>query len=364
MFIKRLLLGQQPFDEAGDFLAFRYTFGLLLMWAVMPILALFILADWSGTNPIGRHGTTIRVHFIASAVLIWALRSRPRLLLPVIWTYAVASLCVHLSGFIFVPADELRLVWFYSLIACTYILLGKAPGALFTLAAIVGVLIANHHLAHPTSERGMGTFITSLISMSVIFHVFIDRIVYFHGAMAASKEELRKLSERDPLTGVLNGRAFLQACQRLMSLGERNGTVGAVLFIDLDHFKNVNDQHGHDAGDAVLRAVATCMARRLRQSDVLGRVGGEEFVAFLPSTDAGGAMLVAEELRKDIQQAKPVTPGGVALEVTASIGVALQQPGTTSFEDLQRMADQAMYQSKSNGRNRVTLFSDGKRPAK
>jgi len=141
-----------------------------------------------------------------------------------------------------------------------------------------------------------------------------------------------------------------------MRLGTRQSTPYAVLFIDLDHFKRVNDQHGHDAGDAVLKSVAACMARRLRQSDMLGRVGGEEFVAFLPATDTHGAMTLAEALREDIQAAQPQLADGARLEVTASIGVA---PGTSvpsTLDELQRRADQAMYRAKAAGRNRVTLF--------
>jgi len=353
---RRLFLGDVQFGEADGYLRFQYAFAMILMWAGLPLLALFIAGDLSGANVIATHGRTVRAYFVLSCVLIWLLRGHKQRVVPVVWVFALSTLLVHCSGFMFVPEDESRLVWFYSLNAGVYILLGRRVGALFTVASMVAVVVGNGHLAAPISQRGMTTFLASLVSLSVIFHAFTQRTEAFFKAMVASNARLRHLSDHDPLTGVFNARAFAQTCDRLMRLGTRQSTPYAVLFIDLDHFKRVNDQHGHDAGDAVLKTVAACMARRLRQSDVLGRVGGEEFVAFLPATDTQGAMTLAEALRQDIQAAQPELANGARLEVTASIGVA---PGTSvpsTLDELQRRADQAMYQAKAAGRNRVTLF--------
>lgn len=352
---KHLLLGRVQFDAAEEYLAFKYAFALILMWAGLPLLALFIAGDLTGANSIGLHRWTVRAYFLLSCLLIALLRGRKQWFAPAVWVFAVASLGVHLSGFIFVPQDELRLVWFYSLIAGVYILLGRRAGALFTVASVALVLACNPHQPAPISSRGLGTFITSLVSLSVIFHVFTQQTTSFFLGMLRSNERLRQLSEQDPLTGLLNARAFAQACDRLVRLAERHGTGYAVLFVDLDHFKRVNDQYGHDAGDCVLRTVAEVMRQRLRQSDVLGRVGGEEFVIFLPDTDATGAMRLAEDLRRDIEASCPRIGQAQPLCVTASIGVAPGRAGG-NLESLQKQADQAMYLAKAAGRNRVTLF--------
>jgi len=255
-----------------------------------------------------------------------------------------------------VPADELRLVWFYSLIAGVYILLGRRAGAAFTVGTVFVVLLGNAHQMAPVSSRAMGTFLASLVSLSVIFHAFTQRTMSFYLQMVHSNERLRHLSEHDPLTGVLNGRAFAQACDSLIRLAARHGASYAVLFIDLDHFKRVNDEHGHDAGDLVLRTVAGALKGRLRASDLLGRVGGEEFVVFLPDTDRAGALQLAEHLRCDIEVSCPRIAEGVTLNVTASIGVAIAAQVGGGLESLQRQADQAMYKAKAMGRNRVTAF--------
>lgn len=360
---RKWLLGPVVFNEGEEYLAFKYTFALLMLWVTMPLLALFIAGDVAGINRVGWHGLTIQLYFTACVVMILVLRGHRTRFYPVVWAFAWMSLGVHISGFVFVPDDENRLLWFLSLVVGVYILLGRRAGALIATASVVAVVVCNRHVEHAISERGMGTFITSLVSMSVIFHVFTSRSVLFHRAMVVSQAQLRELSDRDPLTGVLNARGFARQCEQLLQLSHRRGEACAALFVDLDHFKRVNDQHGHEAGDVVLRCVAQVLTQRLRRSDVLGRIGGEEFVAFLPATDEAGAMQLAEALRRDIEASHPETPAGVRLTVTASIGVAAQlavQPGPqASLQSLQRDADAAMYAAKAAGRNRVSVLRLG-----
>jgi len=129
------------------------------------------------------------------------------------------------------------------------------------------------------------------------------------------------MATRDMLTGVLNARAYYEICDSLINLATRNSTPYSVLFIDLDHFKSINDNYGHAAGDIVLRSVANCIQGGLRNSDVMGRIGGEEFSVFLPNTDAIAATQVAEQLRQSIEVLMP-SFGDRQLKITASIGVA------------------------------------------
>ncbi len=355
--LRKVLLGSAKFGDGEEFLQFKYSFALAMLWITLPLLLLFIAGDLSGANRVGLHGYTIRAYFLLCCALVLMIRNRPDRLVMGVWVFALASLGVHLSGFLFVPEDESRLVWFYSLIAGTYILLGRRAGAAIAVASIATVAVANGHLAVPVSARGMGTFYASVVSLSVIFHVFTSRSVSFHQAMVSSQARLRHLSDHDPLTGALNARSFTRQCEQLMQLARREGSAFALLFIDLDHFKSVNDQHGHDAGDAVLRAVADALRNRLRRTDLLGRIGGEEFVVFLPGADAGNAMTVAEALRLDIQSLRIGTAAGVTLVITASIGVSADTAEGLSLQALQRQADQAMYQAKAGGRNRVSSLA-------
>ena len=131
------------------------------------------------------------------------------------------------------------------------------------------------------------------------------------------------------------------------------------MFIDLDHFKSVNDTYGHAAGDIVLRTVAECLSKNIRKSDSLGRIGGEEFSIFLPNTEMKGAVDLAEKARRAIESLMPDI-GDQRLKITASIDVARNEHGQQTMKDIQHQTEQAMYEAKGKGRNRVSSFQEMK----
>jgi two-component system cell cycle response regulator len=170
--------------------------------------------------------------------------------------------------------------------------------------------------------------------------------------MTVLHEDARRLATTDPLTGLLNRRAFLDALTRERSRADRHQFPISLLLLDVDHFKSVNDRHGHAAGDTVLRGVAEVLARVARRSDYVGRWGGEEFVLALAQTGGAGAEVAAERLRRGISRAVHAMPGGAELKVTVSIGVA-SSDSPWSPESLIGAADRAMYLAKDRGRDRV-----------
>jgi two-component system cell cycle response regulator len=172
--------------------------------------------------------------------------------------------------------------------------------------------------------------------------------------MAALVEDTRRLASTDPLTGLMNRRSFLDALGREHSRAARHGLPMALAMVDVDHFKRVNDTHGHDVGDLVLRAVAASLADVARKSDLVARWGGEEFVVFLPQTGAAGARIAAERLRRAIAALRPVTSGGVEVPISASFGLA-STSSAAPVEELLARADRALYLAKERGRNRVEL---------
>ena len=164
--------------------------------------------------------------------------------------------------------------------------------------------------------------------------------------------ELRLLATLDGLTGAMRRSSFLSSGTRDLSLARRQGASLTCLMIDADRFKQINDQWGHATGDTVLRRMANAIRSELRASDTLGRMGGEEFCAFLPGTDLEGAMKVAERVRSAIAALRVETSLGL-VQVTASIGAAELGPQDAKPEDLIQRADQALYDAKDLGRNRV-----------
>lgn len=167
-------------------------------------------------------------------------------------------------------------------------------------------------------------------------------------------EEVSFLAERDPLTGLYNRRVFGQRLHAEIARAQRSGQGFAVVSIDLDHFKQINDRHGHPMGDQVLCLLAGLVRDSVRAQDVAARLGGEEFALLLPATDAAGAVALAERLKAELAAAQiPLAEGG-ALTVTFSAGVALWRAEADEASML-RDVDRALYRAKAAGRNRVQV---------
>lgn len=169
----------------------------------------------------------------------------------------------------------------------------------------------------------------------------------------AYEAELERLARTDGLTGLWNRRYFVELCGREMNRAERDATPLSLLMIDLDHFKAVNDRHGHAAGDAVLCALAGHFRSQLRLIDVIGRLGGEEFGVGLPAIGLDEALGVAERMRAGLE-GLDIDAAGAQLRCTVSIGIA-EWNGSESFDVLLARADAALYAAKRQGRNRVLV---------
>ena len=168
------------------------------------------------------------------------------------------------------------------------------------------------------------------------------------------EEQLRELARTDSLTGLANRRGFEERLEEEWRRALRKGSSFALILLDVDHFKQFNDEFGHSAGDDCLKQVATTLSRCRRMSDFPARVGGEEFALLLPETDSEGALVVAETVRQQVEAAGILHPRSPHAVVTASIGVAAFQPQPNrTASDVVRASDQAMYVAKRAGRNRV-----------
>jgi len=175
-------------------------------------------------------------------------------------------------------------------------------------------------------------------------------------ALVAANRELEQLATRDALTGVHNRRRFDDRLAECFEVGQRTAQGFAVLLLDADHFKKVNDTYGHPTGDAVLQKMARLLTEHTRSVDFVARYGGEEFVVLLPHTpDGDGALAVAEKIRAAIAEAAFPGPG----RMTVSIGASTWQPADRGASAVVERADAALYQAKAGGRNRAMLAPQG-----
>jgi diguanylate cyclase (GGDEF)-like protein len=176
------------------------------------------------------------------------------------------------------------------------------------------------------------------------------RTKWLQDELRTRNAELDRVSRIDMLTNIYNRRHLDEHLRSVISAARRHDRTIGVLIVDIDHFKNVNDEHGHLAGDAVLREVAARLAQAMRTEDALGRWGGEEFLAVLTDTPPEGVRVMAERLRQVIAAAPFTLDDGSQIRVTVSVGHA---SGTEDAEVLVHRADDALYVAKAEGRNRV-----------
>jgi diguanylate cyclase (GGDEF)-like protein/PAS domain S-box-containing protein len=187
---------------------------------------------------------------------------------------------------------------------------------------------------------------SQLVGVAVVFQDIARR--------KAMELELTRLATTDALTGVANRRRFVQELELELARAKRFGQPAAFLMVDIDHFKRVNDTHGHATGDAVLRHLAELSRRRLRGIDLFGRLGGEEFGILLPGTNGDGALQCAESFRRYVAET-PLQGGAGPIPFTISIGLTLFQPGDDVPDSILARADAALYRAKEGGRNRVEV---------
>jgi diguanylate cyclase (GGDEF)-like protein len=194
----------------------------------------------------------------------------------------------------------------------------------------------------------LDTSLAFRVVTEVVYLVVVGVAITGLSQLRRTQEQLELLATRDSLTNVLNARAFAAELAQELGRNRRYGRPLALIYLDLDDFKKVNDAHGHATGDAVLRLVADAMRSAVRQADLVGRLGGDEFGVLMPETDGAVAHAAAARLVTGIRTVFRGTPS-----VTASIGVVAVAGTEAGSDELLRKADQAMYEAKRAGKDRV-----------
>ncbi|MEQ8345301.1 MAG: GGDEF domain-containing protein [Sneathiellaceae bacterium] len=219
-------------------------------------------------------------------------------------------------------------------------------GLFFLVRAIYSAgLVSSTQMAEPSWD-------VNLVMLEGILITVLAAMTYTTMVTEYLQADLRRQAERDPLTGIHNRRAFDARARQAIERARRSGDLVALLYLDLDHFKSINDRFGHPAGDEVLRRVADIVGASLRKTDLSARLGGEEFAVLLPRTDAGAAWVIAERIRHGMEEFS-FDLEGESVRATLSIGVAVFDGTGDDLERLSQRADQALYRAKQEGRNRT-----------
>lgn len=222
--------------------------------------------------------------------------------------------------------------------------------ALFAFYIGMYELSRRHGAQAPLDASGLS--IVHAFNVAVVFAMAAYTARYYYGSVLRAERRLEDQAATDPLTGLSNRRRLASLAAERIAQARQAGGPTAVVIADIDHFKRINDTHGHDAGDRVLVHVADLLARNSRAQDLLARWGGEEFLLVMPTSGLDDALAVAERMRHAVAR-QPAGHGADAIAASVSLGVAELRSGE-SLEAAIARADRALYASKDAGRNRVT----------
>lgn len=291
-------------------------------------------------------------HFLAGRVLLGGLILAAQAMMAInAWSLrygrvALVPFWLMILGFMVAVCESIHRLglggtyWAFPAMLVCYCMLQRRLALLLSVSTLlVSTALVWHGLGLSVALRFGTTLALTVIMINVVLNVLGDL-----------QRALLEQALTDPLTGAYNRRHLAQQLGQLARPESDVSGVNALLAIDIDHFKTINDRHGHAVGDAVLVSCVAALSARKRQSDMLFRTGGEEFVLLLPRTSVTDAQQVAESLRARIAET-PFLPGH---PITVSIGVGMQQP-RHSVDDWLGAADRALYQAKHKGRNRVEM---------
>lgn len=249
--------------------------------------------------------------------------------------------------------------------------LGISAGMPYVVLPLLGLLARSSKLIIATAIAGtvlvgIGMWLSPAglaLEAALINRVMSTALIWVTAGMALRhlyvgnqlQQQLRDLAATDPLTGLYNRRHVFEVLHRELKRYERYRESLALILIDADHFKQINDRWGHVVGDATLRFIAETCMKSVRETDLVGRFGGEEFVILLPHTTCDEAAVVAERIRLATYNASAKERGDAA-KVTLSLGVTEAGPGISTFDDILKSADEALYAAKHAGRDRVATL--------
>ncbi|MEZ5425699.1 MAG: GGDEF domain-containing protein [Pyrinomonadaceae bacterium] len=214
-------------------------------------------------------------------------------------------------------------------------------------------MIFNSHDSELFVSTNIHTLVFGLVFISILILTFSFSLMINDKFMA----EILRLATLDALTEIYNRAALEKLINKEMDRSKRYGLPMSILLLDLDHFKKVNDNYGHQVGDFTLKTLVQSITKVLRDHDILGRFGGEEFMILLPDTDLKNSQIVAERVRRMVEKTK-IRMGKTTLKVTISIGLATLRKEGDNFQDLFRRADLGLYKAKQTGRNRVVAIRE------
>ena len=250
-------------------------------------------------------------------------------------------------------SEEIGMLWFVVITVAAFISSGIRLGIVTAVLSAILLFIIKSVYKVEFDDFSLLTVLSSLFIVSMMLYYFTKKIDDFSRDLGEQNCRLDRLASSDALTGIMNRRVFLEVANKYLYQSRRSENNFYFLMLDIDHFKSINDNHGHKEGDKILISFAEHLEHMLRENDLFGRLGGEEFGVVIIEKNDTAAIAVAEKIRLAIETKMHKIEGKV-LPITVSIGVSLNCHDC-SLEEVMHSADEAMYEAKRLGRNRVSF---------
>lgn len=314
--------------DVGFFFLFLFLGSPILAWINVISVSMYVFAYWA----LGEQRNQLAISLIWAEVIIHAALG----IVLIGWGSGF-----HYYLLMFIPALFVSMG------------LKKAVLALLGLWSYYAGLYLLMWFIEPLQPIAPGALVAvNLFNLSAVFAMFSYLSFFYLKMVTTANRELRKMATTDPLTRLFNRRHMTYLAKKELARYERNGHPVSFIVLDIDHFKMINDQHGHEAGDYVLKEVARVIKQQLRTQDMIARWGGEEFLAILPDTGIEAAHHGAERIREGLLFHDWRVPTGESIALTISAGVSELRPDD-DFNSAINRADRALYSGKESGRNRV-----------
>ena len=328
-------------------------------WAVPELTAQSVAASWMSwaASELGNYLSLLPV--VLSAPTLGSILRKRQFTLPPIQLYWPQLLALSASlALTLVVRDQVSIVFpILALLWCALSFSVCATAILVMLYSDFAMLALRFDLINLGVEDTSGAIMSVHLALALVAMGPI-MVSSANSARNALLKQLEKIARHDALTNALTRSAFYETADQMMGLMATTGAYVGVLVLDADHFKRVNDEHGHPAGDKVLVAISAAIQAAIRQSDVFGRVGGEEFAVVLPNVGHREATAIAERVRSSVEKLAVFLDDGTVLRTTLSVGVAHASAVGTNLDQMIAVADRALYVAKGEGRNRVAFLRD------
>jgi len=276
-----------------------------------------------------------------------------------VYVYLVSLFSFFLVIMLLPQASVTAVVWVLIIPVLAYLLLGKREGLILSVPFLIAGGVIFYGYLGDVGNPGVLIDLLNMVLCAVLMLVFIH---LYEVRREEAENRLVAMAQTDTMTGLANRSCFQSTLSRTIAECERSGTGFALVIMDIDHFKLVNDTLGHDVGDHVLRHIGGCLTERLRATDSVGRLGGEEFGLILRDVKPAAAFELVDELRKRIAQCE-LAYGEATIRITASFGIAQWPDHGRQADELFRAADRCLYRSKRTGRNRIVRAGGKADPA-